>query len=94
MTTLLFIHVAMMTISLIVTTGALTFTVFKKHISKALLRSNLFVTITGLLTGVALLNAQTLTMRCIMLTSYLIAFSIAYKYITIQEKNFTSATNS
>lgn len=51
-------------------------------VRSAIMRINLIVTITGIGAGVILLLGAPLGVRCLMLTSYLVVFTLAYRFMS------------
>lgn len=80
-TLLLSIHIVLMIISILVTVGSLIVTAWGHPVRTAIMRSNVIVTVSGLGSGAVLLLTTPLGVRCLMLTSYLIAFTIAYRFM-------------
>lgn len=81
-TLLLSLHIILMAISLVATIGSVIMTARGHAIRLAIMRSNLVVTIAGLGAGVVLLLNAPLGVRCLVLTSYLVAFALTYRFMS------------
>ncbi|MDB5165680.1 MAG: hypothetical protein JWM00_570 [Candidatus Saccharibacteria bacterium] len=76
------LHIILMIISLVTTISAVVITVSGRRIHSAIMRSDLAVTAVGLTAGTVLLLSAPLSVRCLMLVSYLAAFAYAYRLVT------------
>ena len=81
-TLLLSLHIILMIISLVVTIGSVFVTARGHIIRPAIMRSNLIITASGLSAGVVLLFSAPLGVRCLVLASYLVAFALAYRFMS------------
>ena len=79
---LLSLHIILMVISLIVTVGSVIMTARGRLIRTAIMRSTLVVTVLGLSSGALLLLSAPLGVRCLLLTSYLVAFTLTYHFMS------------
>lgn|GEM_PF-1412917 len=81
-TLLVSLHIILMIISLIVTIGSVIMTARGRTVRTEIMRSNLIITITGLGAGAILLFTAPLGVRCLVLSAYLVAFGLAYRYMS------------
>lgn len=90
--TLLFAHVILMSISLLTTMSSIFVSILGNHIPKFVVRSNVYATFVGLLSGTILLIGAPLGAKCATLGVYLIAFVVAQLYIARQNQRLVESS--
>lgn len=81
MTTLLALHVILMSLSLLGAMAMLGRAMLSKGTPNMFLTANVFGTSVGITIGAVLLLNHPLDIRCVLLTSYLIAFWLAHSFV-------------
>ena len=82
MTILLITHIVLMISSISLTAGMAVTSGLSKAVPKQIVRSNLVVTSTGILSGLILLSAHPLGTKCAALFAYTLAFAATYMFVT------------
>lgn len=92
MHTLIFVHVILLSISIIATISATSAAVFGVRIPKLLTKINITLTTIGIAAGVGLLADKPLDMRCALLTAYLVMFMFAQAYIYRRNRQLAASS--
>ncbi len=79
---LLIIHIICLSISILATGALMVAALLTRKIAPQLSQATLAVTSVGVLAGAMLLLQAPLGLHCLMLSSYVIIFSLAYRFIT------------
>ena len=80
-TTLLVTHIALLTISLVLTAASAAMAVSKRRVWTPLTIVNMVATVVGLLLGVILLASNPIDTKCLVLLGYLISFVAVELYV-------------
>jgi hypothetical protein len=78
---LLSLHITFMIVSLATTIGAVLTVALGRRVSTLVMRSDLVVTVVGIAAGAVLLLTAPLSVRCLMLVTYLGVFTLAYRFM-------------
>ena len=89
-TILLISHVSLMICSIGLTIGLVGASALGKKHNDKLSRFNIGATFAGVASGLVLLVSQPLGVRCVMLSAYLVAFSLAYWFIDSRQRSLAS----
>ena len=82
MTFILVAHIVLMLISATATAG-MTIAAATSHVVRpAFIRSNVAITVTGILCGIALLFTQPIGAKCALLFTYMLAFAATYAFVS------------
>lgn len=90
--TLIAIHVVLLSLSIVATTGSAITAAFGVYVSRLFNTINVVITSTGLLLGAFLLLDKPLDMHCVTLTAYVATFALAQVYI--RRRNRVLATET
>jgi hypothetical protein len=92
MTTLLTLHIILMTTSLIGTAGMALAAVSSVKVDSLLIRSNAAVTAIGTVCGIVLLFAEPVGVKCIVLASYVALFALTYSFVLGRNQSLSASS--
>ncbi len=92
-TVILVTHIALMSLSLIVTMATLFVSILGSRVSRAVTIGNITGTTIGVLTGSILLFTAPLDAKCITLGVYLLAFTTAQVYIKRRNQRLSTSSS-
>ena len=81
---LLIFHIVALSVSIVATTIMMILALLSKATPQMARRANLLITGIGIAIGGILLIQNPLGSRCLELVSYLVVFSVAYRYVTVR----------
>lgn len=94
MTTILFIHITLMSLSLVLTAGTAIAAIMTKRVDVLVRIVSIAVTFIGTTAGVLLLVQNPLDIKCAVLVSYLVAFTYVQYFATRRNQVLLTSSES
>lgn len=94
MAILLTAHITLMIISLTATAGMALAALSSVKIEASLIRANVILTAVGTACGIALLIAEPVGAKCLVLASYTVLFALTYRFIAQRNQALVASSAS